>query len=112
MPDRICAGGASVRNYLAWSGNSKSRLRIDHRLLCRIICNPRRRMAQIPCSLQRAVIALAVRHARLSFQLPLTPVQIQAVVLRVIAAPQSSCEMRDAGVMHGVIAVGVERAVR
>ena len=41
---------------------------------------------------------------RLSFQLPLTPVQIQAVASRVLAAPESSCATRDAGVPNGVFA--------
>src|SRR4029453_5948026 len=43
---------------------------------------------------------------RLSFQLPSTPVQIQAVASRVLAAPESSCATRDEAVPNGVIARG------
>src|SRR4029077_3427950 len=43
---------------------------------------------------------------RLSFQLPLTPVQIQAVASRVLAAPESSCARRDADVLNEVFARG------
>src|SRR6476646_9476028 len=43
---------------------------------------------------------------RLSFQLPLTLVQIQAVASRVLAAPESSCATRDAGVPNEVFARG------
>src|SRR2546421_405374 len=43
---------------------------------------------------------------RLSFQQPLTPVEIQAVASRVLAAPESSCETRDAGVPNEVFARG------
>src|SRR4249919_825231 len=43
---------------------------------------------------------------RLSFQLPLTPVQIQVVASGVRAAPESSCATRDAGVLNEVFARG------
>src|SRR5437763_15791732 len=41
---------------------------------------------------------------RLSLQLLLTPVRIQVVASRVLAAPESSCATRDAGVANAVVA--------
>src|SRR5205814_7627039 len=46
MADRVCARGACIRNYLARCRNSECFMRINHRLLCRLICDTGWRMSQ------------------------------------------------------------------
>ena len=51
VTDRVRAGSAGIRNYLAWRGDFEGFLGIDHRLLRRIIRDPGRRISQAAVSM-------------------------------------------------------------
>src|SRR5206468_1754161 len=51
VTDRVRAGSAGIRNYLAWRGDFEGFLGIDHRLLRRIIRDPGRRISQAAVSI-------------------------------------------------------------
>ena len=97
MPDRVRAGGAGVRDDLAGRGEAAGLERVDHRLLRRVIGDPRRRTGRArPRLLERAIILFAETHP--AARRP-DDSQLRAEVRRLLeqfgAARQSSCARRD-----------------